>query len=332
MTKLTTLIALLALAMLVIVPASAVWHNGNWLTDEEYSELTDGTNVIYNPQSGVSSKYKAVDNGQNDYQYSCDLRGSIRAHTNTLSPEVLVSNDLSPDVTTKLPVLPDGSFEFTGLAYGNYTLTLLGDAGNGGQTETAKVVCGAPGGVVYPQRELMGHAVAGSDAPVVCQREIVSAEYGAFEQECHEELVSEAWVEHFGKYVKYESGCWVWYENVGQGNGDYIRHSCGQFCSWYEHVAPENHPAEYETVCEQVGGSTPVTQNIREALAKGYTSFLFDNAHNPGGIFDVTTTDLLSTITDPAPGIVKHVSITYKDCSGNEQTIEAEEYEVINLT
>ena len=166
MTKLTTLIALLALAMLVIVPASAVWHNGNWLTEEEYSELTDGTNVIYNPQSGVSSKYKAVDNGQNDYQYSCDLRGSIRAHVPTLTPEVLLSNDLAPNDTMKLPVLPDGSFEFTGLAYGNYTLTLLGDAGNGGQTETAKVVCGAPGGVVYPQRELMGHAVSGSDSPV----------------------------------------------------------------------------------------------------------------------------------------------------------------------
>lgn len=151
--------AILLLVMLAVSPASAVWHNGVSYTDEKYSELIDGATVIHNGQTGVDSKYRPVDNGVNTFKYSCDLPGTIRAHTNTLSPEVLLSNDINPNVTTAIPILPDGSFEFNGLAYGNYTLTLLGDAGNGGQTETAKVVCAAPGGVVYPQTELLGHAV-----------------------------------------------------------------------------------------------------------------------------------------------------------------------------
>lgn len=92
--------------------------------------------------------------------------------------------------------------------------------------------------------------------------------------------------------------------------------------------------AEY---CGETGGCAPeATSAVRKALSKGHLSFVFSNGwlgNYEGGIFDnEQNKNLLSPIEDPARGIVKHVSITYKDCSGTVKTIEAKEYEVINLT
>jgi hypothetical protein len=57
----------------------------------------------------------------------------------------------------------------------------------------------------------------------------------------------------------------------------------------------------------KASSSTP-SSNPKPFLYYRPANIVLDNAHNHGGIFDITTTTLLSTITDPAPGIVKHMS------------------------
>jgi len=73
------------------------------------------------------------------------------------------------------------------------------------------------------------------------------------------------------------------------------------------------------------------TDNVREAVSAGYTTFLFNNAENPGGIFDVTTTNLLSQIVDPSPGDVKNVRIIYNGCDGKKHSVVTDEYQTIDL-
>lgn len=154
--------AILLLVMLAVSPASAgIWHNGKYFGNEnEYNDYIGNSQVYHDPVTGTDSKYRAVDNGVNTYQYSCDIHGSIRAHVNTLTPSLLLSNDADPDKTETVLIDASGNFEYPGLAYGNYTLTLPMGTGNGGQIETSKVVCGAPGGIVYPQTDLLGMGVS----------------------------------------------------------------------------------------------------------------------------------------------------------------------------
>lgn len=57
MKKLLIIGAVLLLVALLAVPASAIWSNGNWVTDEEYAKLTKGNTVKYDPVTDVSSKY-----------------------------------------------------------------------------------------------------------------------------------------------------------------------------------------------------------------------------------------------------------------------------------
>jgi hypothetical protein len=321
--------------------AGCVWINDRCLNAEDYAKYVGGAKVVYNPKTDTYSKYKDTDPSKSPEvwaaQNSCSaIEGHVLSGFNLFTKEVLLTNDASDqNVTPKIiPILADGTFRYDGpVAQGDYTLHIIPPFEGLGPDQYAKVHC--TNGIARPGSDLLGYAVSGSP-PDVCQREIISAEYGAFEDVCEEVLVTPAWTEHFGKY-NFECNHWHHgictsydYVNVGQGNGDYVRH-CGMFGCHYDYVAPVNHPAEYETVCEQVGGYSDVTQNVRDVVNAGHLSFLFDNAHNPGGIFDVTTTTLLSEIGDPAKGIVKHVSITYKDCSGNEQHVSTEEYEVINL-
>ena len=81
--------------------------------------------------------------------------------------------------------------------------------------------------------------------------------------------------------------------------------------------------------CDTYGQNLDVTQNIQHVVDLGYTSFFFDNARNPGGIFSQGNV-LLSQINDPAYGIVKNVYIHYtKD--GVDKTINTMEYQSITL-
>jgi hypothetical protein len=65
--------------------------------------------------------------------------------------------------------------------------------------------------------------------------------------------------------------------------------------------------AETERIC------IDVTKNVQDVVNRGHHqfSFQFDNAPNPGGIWDVAHTRLLSQITDPYYGFVKLASIQY---------------------
>ena len=51
--KYLVLIAL-ALCLCVSFPVSAIWHNGNWVSEN----VTEGYTVIHGAESGVDSKYR----------------------------------------------------------------------------------------------------------------------------------------------------------------------------------------------------------------------------------------------------------------------------------
>jgi len=87
------------------------------------------------------------------------LQVHLRSSDNFLTPEIGIRNQLEPNGTFRFfPILPDGTFEMQ-LIPGRYDLFL--QDGNGGQPEhsTALVVAGMTS---YPERELLGHAYAGS--------------------------------------------------------------------------------------------------------------------------------------------------------------------------
>lgn len=321
--------AALIIMLLAVQPACAVWHNGNWMTDEEYARMVGDARVVHDGRTGVDSKYKDT-NPANELKsslpyLSCRLEGNVRSGYNSLTNEVLISNVLAPNVTRSIPIYPDGTFSFDGLADGEYTLIITD--GNGGQPEYSKVTCRAGAGVVRPESELLGHAMSISSESV-CQREILSAEYGGFTEKCEDVVVTPAIPEHFE--YRYYSWDWSWREGVHKDYTSWsdTRRSCHDN---EERRTISEIPAVYNTVCENIGGFVDVTDNVRGVVASGNTEFVFDNSQNPGGIFDVTRTMLLSEIEDPSPGVEKHISIDYKDCAGVDQHISAEEYQQIYL-
>lgn len=54
-------IAIIALVLMLalVVPASAVWSNGNWVADDKKDEYFGNAEVKYDPTTGVTSKYSA---------------------------------------------------------------------------------------------------------------------------------------------------------------------------------------------------------------------------------------------------------------------------------
>lgn len=336
MKKITVIGLLLIVSMVMTVPVNAQWSNGNYYTDEQFKQLTDGDRVVCTGIDGDRcSKYR--DNNPADSadvwagENTCNLRGQIRAGYTTLTPIVYMSNDANPNKTPlELEVMGNGQYEYFGLARGNYTLFV--PDGNGGQPESTTVTC-AGSGDVFPLEQIIGHAVSASDQSV-CYRTIMRSVYGGFEERCGEPYTvhhgdyAREWVPKvchgFGWSYHCHEGYWD-YDYVGTGNGDYVK-NCGRHSCSYEYVAPTQ-----EQDCETVGGSMDVTSNVASVVASGKMSFVFDNAQNPGGIFDTTATALLSEINDPASGILKSVSIDYKDCSGIERHVTAEEHQQITL-
>ncbi len=330
--KLITLIALIALTLLVL-PVSAVWMNGNWYTDDQYAKLTDGATVICTGKnSDQCSKYRdtnpALGNDVITAAGTCNLAGTLSCGYTTLTPIVYISNDLDAN-KTRFPMEVDhnGRYEYRGLAKGNYTLYV--PDGNGGQPEYSFVQC-LGSGDVWPFRQILGHGVtADSGDEGYCQRQIVSAQYGAFEEECDtvcdDILVSPEHTEY--RYKKFIWSSWSSWSDTDDSQCWYWKRDTRVILAVYEE--------QCEEVCEQVGGSTDVTQNIRDVVAAGHLSFVFSNGwlgNYQGGIFDnEADRNLLSPIDDPAKDIVKHVTIEYKDCSGTQRKVSAEEYQQITL-
>lgn len=129
--KTLTLIALVSLCLCIAVPASAMWNNGNWVPDN----ANDGYQVHFEPQTGVTSKYKDI-NPVNEIKASNEGNGgiaigSVRAGYSTLSQTIYVRNVLQPENSSSMVITvnPDATFRIPEpdkgvLAPGNYSATL----------------------------------------------------------------------------------------------------------------------------------------------------------------------------------------------------------------
>jgi len=204
--------------------------------------------------------------------------------------------------------------------------------------ETADVYI-APGSHEFVTFIGAGGACGGN---IVCVPRITRAQYGALV--CEQVIDQPAWTEHFGSYS--------WdghdFDYVGVGHGDYNHVYIPGYCDpghthhgncdpghyhnghWeYQYVAPVFHPTTYKEQC--TGQYADVTTDVQSALLHGYMSIYFDNAANPGGLFN-SFHHLVSQIVDPAPGHVKTITITFRPCTGGkETTITASEYQMINF-
>ena len=267
--------------------------------------------------------------------------GQLRDCINTQNPYLYVTNDADPDANKAVlavPINDAGKWEQP-LVPGNYTVTLPN--GNGGATEVAHVFIQAQHwGYEYPH--LMGHAVS-ADTSILPKEipQIVRATYGIIV------LVFPEVDQTQYKYIV---------TPASQGTAAYCsdaRYSTKDACqdhgkTW--HAATPGTlevdsgwvvtvPAGKTTIATRSviitpaiysGANIDVTSNVQTVANEGYTTFLFDNAHNPGGIFTPDYSKLLSTITDPSYGNVKDVKITYT-LGGTTKTITTKEYQVINL-
>jgi hypothetical protein len=83
------------------------------------------------------------------------------------------------------------------------------------------------------------------------------------------------------------------------------------------------------TTCHLEGCFVNVKAKVQAAVDAGERTFKFDNAQNPGGLFDGEN-NLLAAINDPAPGQVKKFVITYK-VNGHIKVASGDEYEEFTL-
>jgi hypothetical protein len=201
---------------------------------------------------------------------------------------------------------------------GSYTAYLQN--GNGNQCERRDFIVGGASSSQATQVVFLGAAVsqlgevdAGADVYT-----IIEATYG--KTECSRVIDVAA----IPKHTEYRYYSWHgWHKHYTEWSD--TRRSCHDN---EEQRTVVEVPATYKTVCS--GETIDVTQNVKDVVNGGTTSFLFDNAHNPGGIWDISTTTLLSPIKDPAYPIVKNVMIKYSK-NGVEKTINTMEYSIINL-
>jgi hypothetical protein len=252
--------------------------------------------------------------------------------------------------------LPDGTFD-TRVEPGTYLLKQID--GNGGQPEFALVTIGAgeKETVVF-----LGHGISGITANFHPVFVITLATYGAQTVVIDQAAVPGVpavthTVHHAAIPAVPAQPAYDEYVHVGHNQGDYDKHTfMGNTYYTYE----GNNHGDYDKVHHNAVPATPAVPAYDEviidspaipavpeishiegtfvsvkaqvqALADGgQLSFKFDNAQNPGGIFD-TENNLLKQINDPAPGQVKTVKIKYTVYGGATQTINAQEYQTINL-
>jgi hypothetical protein len=314
----------LALCLIACVPVSATWNNGNWVSEEKNAKCDQ---VKFDPKTGVTSCYHDINPAtilsESEQGLGGHAVGSVRAGYSTLSDTITVRNVLQPENSTPMTinVNPDATFEIPGsdngvLAPGEYEATLdnfnLPD-------ETVKFTISA--NQQGPTRiAFLGQAVS---APATHQRtiEIVRASYGATNEVC-EQIQHEAWVEHRGSYSRhcdhsFKGHCMDWdYEDVGVGNGDYIR-SCWGI---YSYIAPINHEAYTETKCHTEGSFITVTSIVQSKVVDG-------NLHL---VSDYPNLGYNAMFTDPSPGIFKTLSVDYKINGGSTiHKVVAEDVDLI---
>ena len=257
------------------------------------------------------------------------------------TPDAIISLDLS------------GKFDDR-YAPGVYAVELLD--GNGGQPEYAVVAVFLNG---QSEIRFTGHAISGGGD--VCQPvyTIISATYGyghCTEITLHHgnyNRVETLVVDHHGdyntnhQYVGNNNGDYTrtgypghyvyhyvaptshtvyTFQNVGQGNGDWILkpHHSGHDANDYQYIAPSQ-------ACQTDGTIIDVMTAVQDAVNQGYTQFQFNNSQNPGGIFDSSATHLISQIADPSSGYLKTFSITYSNGCGSTRIVTGQEYQIIDL-
>jgi hypothetical protein len=346
--------------------AAGVWRNDIFYTDEQYAKISDGCTMVVDPQSKVESCYRDNNPANSVEVYAgantCTLEGNVRAGYNTLTKEVQLRNvnQSANETGIIIPIQPDGTFSYDGLAQGDYILKITPQFEGLGPEQVSSVHC--TNGVTRPESELLGYAISVGDAKCVLSYKITSALYGLVSKQCQEVLVIPgvpAHTEYRYPTGYYEIHNWKWMggmhghwevkctNHAEHGDGwHYETPQCTEvkgYSAWTDTRNPWNHrkgeqsrevPAVdpvYEPVCEPYGAVIDVTSNVQQAIDGGHTSFLFNNAENPGGIFDITTTTLLSKITDPSVGNVKDVVISYDNGCGIEATIRTKEYCTIDL-
>lgn len=356
----------LVLMLACVIPASAVWSNGQWI-DSEHSEQYFGTaKVVTDPATGVTSKYNPITSETDLMTYQGHVYGNLKSgHVLEGGERFLVSNDLAPNVTKEYKFNSDGLFDDY-FAEGNYTITLpqgtgsaagvytedIGWIGNlhpevahinvkAGQTTYFTFIGNSvptPDSACAPKYTIIeasycgdteSHAVHHAAVPAIPEYYTVST--ASSHQEC-----SGSWMGHCYDWdTVYDGDCDKVYGGgyydfkIGGQKYRFVNH--GKYQSTF-HAAVPGVEAWDETVIDHQGGCAYPKSELQSVVDRGVTSFLFDNRPTEGGIFGADDSTLLEEISDPAPGIQKHVSITYNaGCGTSDKTIEAMEYEVINL-
>lgn len=332
-----TIIALALCLCIVAAPVAAegMWNGDNWVDSHHNDKCTK---VVFNPQTGNTNCYNEnvgsladIKADPNTYSGRADV--IIKVHSNALNPVMYLANNLTPNITETISVNNDGLNTIPNLAPGEFILTLdrydLPD-------EVVHFTIAA--GQQEPTRVVFDGQGYSATAVQTCQREVFEASY------CGVTIPAVTHVVHHDAYytVVEAQKIWGYFGCYYNGNADKSMHNPYDFVvdgqkydfQYHGRYIYTFHSAYDETVIDTpavLGGCADVTQNVKDALSQGYTMFLFDNSAPHHGIYDITTTTLLSSVDDPAEGIVKDVSISYRTCSGIEQIISGKEYQAIGL-
>lgn len=354
-------IAIIALVLMLAlaVPASAVWSNDQWI-DSEHSDQYFGTaKVVTDPETGVTSKYNPIASETDLMTYQGHVYGNLKSgHVLEGGERFLVSNDLTPNATKEYKFNADGLFDDY-FAEGNYTITLPQGTGSAAgigwvgnlhpEVAHISVVAGQTTYFTFignsvptidsscpPKYTIIEATYCGeTESHVVHHAAIpaIPAYYTVSPASSHQECSWWGWNYHC--HTIYDGDCekvsGPWYDfKVGNQKYRFVSH--GDYQSTYHAAVPEV-PAWDEPVIDHQGGcASGVKESVQSVVNRGITSFLFDNRPTDGGIFSADGSTLLEQITDPAPNIQKHVSITYNaGCGTGDKTIDAMEYGVINL-
>jgi hypothetical protein len=306
------LVALLLITAVMILPAvSASRYDSDYTNKYEPAviERCDGTGTLYVTvachHTLISSEFtiqRVEQTGIEKLTYGVPLtEGNLKYLKNLGDP-----------ITRHLDASGKSDERFVP---GDFLITLTD--GNAGQKEyqLARI---APCENSYVN--FLGHAVSFGG---VCKITIVKATYGM--HECHQVVDVPAHTHY--RYRKAALCCnplnKPWTEWSNTDDAPQWVPCCNKQTNHVE--------ATYKTVCS--GEYATVTSEVQSVIDGGHSSFLFNNAKNPGGIFTPDGLTLLSGITDPAPGLVKDVHIVYNTGSGSpDHIIKTEEYAEITIS
>lgn len=288
------------------------------------------------------SKYAPVAQDENLNQVYA--KGNLQGFHNLFNQHIDVTG---PQGAFEVAIDNTGAFELYNLIPGTYTLTITD--GVGGQPETTTIVV-PPGAVgpVFLEHPLIGHLVSADDRPAALRAVTVTeAKYGkiVYSQEidtpAYDEQVYHAGQARHANLVyqghgqfDYEAGH-VHARQLNNAQVDFV-HDCRNYhitgdkhddafvVTQAGYTETIHHPATYKTVA--TGAVVDVKAQVQAAVNAGHFNLKFNNAQNPGGLFDADTGELIAQIDDPAFGIVKDVLI-----KADGRTINSQEYQVINL-